>query len=97
MAKNRLSDLRDHLFEVLEGVKDGSIELDKAHTVCEVARQITAAACVQVKFMQVAGEQLGQNLELADASFFTHQAPEHRALPAHKPTDKPNGKGALPE
>jgi hypothetical protein len=86
MAKNRLSDLRDHLFEALEGVKDGTMELDKAKTICEISRQITDTARVQVKFMQVAGEQLGQTMEPTDAGFFTHEAPEpKKALTSGKP------------
>lgn len=33
MARNKIEDLRNHLFEVIEALKDGDIEMDKAQTI----------------------------------------------------------------
>lgn len=58
MAKNKLTDLRDHLFETLESLKDkdNPMELDRAKAVCGVAQQIIDSAKVEVDFLEVTGE-----------------------------------------
>jgi hypothetical protein len=51
MPKNKLSDLRDHLFETLEALKDPdnmAMSSAKAHAVCEVADRIIDIAKVEV-------------------------------------------------
>lgn len=55
MAKNKISDLRDHLFETIEGLKDGSIDIDKAKAISTVASTIIDSARVEVKFLEVVG------------------------------------------
>jgi hypothetical protein len=55
MAKNRMSDLRDHLFEALEALKDPDkpMDLDRAGAVCQVAQTLINAAKVEVDAMKV--------------------------------------------
>ncbi len=48
MAKNKIEHLRDHLFETIEMLKDGDMELDKARTIAEVAQVIINSAKVEV-------------------------------------------------
>ena len=40
MARNKIEHLRDHLFETIEMLKDGDMDLDKARTIAEVAQVI---------------------------------------------------------
>ena len=35
MAKNKIIDLRNHLFETIERLKDGDMEIDKARAIAE--------------------------------------------------------------
>jgi hypothetical protein len=58
MPKNKLSDLRNHLFETLEALKDEDkpMDLDRAKAVCNVASQIIDTARVETKFLEVTGE-----------------------------------------
>ena len=37
MARNKIEDLRDHLFETIEMIKEGDMELDKAKAIAELA------------------------------------------------------------
>jgi hypothetical protein len=63
-AKNSLEDLRDHLFETLEALRDEEkpMEIDRARAVSEVASQIIESAKVEVKFLEVTGEAASSQL-----------------------------------
>jgi hypothetical protein len=54
-AKNKMSDLRDHLFETLEALRDeeNPMEIDRAKAICKVADTLIDSARVEVKFMEV--------------------------------------------
>jgi hypothetical protein len=53
MARNKIEDLRNHLFEIIEALKEGEIEMDKAKTIADVAQVIVNSAKVEVDFMKV--------------------------------------------
>lgn len=55
--KNKMTDLRNHLFETLEALKDKEkpMELDRARAVCDVSKQIIDTAKVEVDFVKAAG------------------------------------------
>lgn len=57
MVKNKISDLRNHLFETLEALKDEEkpMELDRARAIADVARVIVETGKVEVKFLEVTG------------------------------------------
>lgn len=54
MAKNKISDLRDHLFETLEALKDpdNPMALDRAKAVCDVAQVLINSAKVEVDLVK---------------------------------------------
>ena len=55
--KNKMDDLRDHLFETLEMLKDPDCDLDiqKAKTIAEIGRVLVDSARVEVEFMKESG------------------------------------------
>lgn len=55
--KNRIQDLRDHLFATLEALRDQDkpLELDRARAVAEVAQVIINSAKVEVDFLRTGG------------------------------------------
>lgn len=55
MAKDKIQDLRNHLFETIEMLKDGDIEIDKAKAISEVAQVIINSAKVEVQFLKEMG------------------------------------------
>jgi CO dehydrogenase/acetyl-CoA synthase delta subunit len=56
-VKNKIDDLRNHLFETLEALKDDEkpMELDRARAIAEVAKVIVNSAKVEVDFLKVTG------------------------------------------
>jgi hypothetical protein len=55
--KNKIADLRNHLFETLEALKDEEkpMELDRARAIADVSRVIVDSAKVEVNFLKVTG------------------------------------------
>lgn len=77
MAKNRLTDLRDHLFETIEALKDADkpMDIERARTISLVAQAIIHSAKVEVDMVKaVNGIRPG-------SAFFGEIREESRALP----------------
>jgi hypothetical protein len=56
-VKNKIDDLRNHLFETLEALKDDEKPMDitRAKAIADVARVIVDSAKVEVSFLKVSG------------------------------------------
>ncbi len=54
MAKNKISDLRDHLFETIEALKDPDkpMDLERAKAISDVAQTIINSAKVEVDLVK---------------------------------------------
>jgi hypothetical protein len=52
---NDISALRAHLFAALQGVKDGSLDLDQARAVNELGKTLIDTAKVEVEYLRVTG------------------------------------------
>lgn len=80
-AKNKITDLRDHLFETLEALRDDEkpMEIARAKAVADVAKAIIESAKVEVAFLKTTGGVSGTGFipELQDAPV----APMNRRLP----------------
>lgn len=65
MPQNKLSDLRNHLFETLEALKDKDepMAVDRAKAIAEVSREIINSAKVELEAYEILGE-------VAEAPFF---------------------------
>lgn len=55
--KNKIEDLRNHLFAALEalGDKESPMEIERAHAIADVAQTIINSAKVEVDYMKIAG------------------------------------------
>lgn len=55
--KNKISDLRNHLFETLEALKDEEKPMDiaRARAISDVAQTIIASARVEIEFLEATG------------------------------------------
>lgn len=55
--KNKIDDLRNHLFETLEALKDDEkpMEISRARAIADVAKVIVESAKVEVDFLKVSG------------------------------------------
>lgn len=65
MAKNKLQDLRDHLFETIENLKDPEkpMEIQRAVAISQVANAIINSAKLEVRAMEYYGQQDGHGAE----------------------------------
>jgi hypothetical protein len=87
--RNKIDDLRNHLFETLEALKDDEkpMELERARTIAEVAKQIVESAKVEVAFLKVTGAVRSTDFLPVDN---TLRVPIGRQLPGHgNGTQKP--------
>lgn len=79
--KNKITDLRDHLFATLEALadKENPMELERAQTIAEVAQVVVNSAKVEVEFLKVTGKVGGSEfLEAQRAPAL--EAPKPRAM-----------------
>src|SRR5258707_10796433 len=76
MAKNKISDLRDHLFETLEALKDTGkpMDLERARVISDVAQTIINTAKVEVDLVKAVSA-------CAPGSGFFNLPEESRQLP----------------
>ncbi len=61
--KNKLEDLRDHLFETLEALRDEEkpLDIERAKAISQVAQTIIDSAKVEVHFLEVTGQEGGSS------------------------------------
>jgi hypothetical protein len=80
-VKNKISDLRNHLFETLEALKDEEkpMDLARARAISDVAQTIIDTAKVEIEFMEVTGEM--EQTEFFDSLRLTEGADRGDARP----------------
>ncbi len=64
MARNKINDLRDHLFATLEALQDEKepMDLDRARAIADVAQVIINSAKVEVDFLKATGRAEGTDI-----------------------------------
>ncbi|WP_269633180.1 hypothetical protein [Pelomonas sp. BJYL3] len=55
MSNKSITDLRATLFDILAGVKDGTIDIDRARAANDVAKTIVDTAKVEVDYLRTVG------------------------------------------
>jgi hypothetical protein len=57
VAKNKIADLRDHLFETIEGLKDKDNPMDvkRAQAISSAAQAIIGTAKLEVQYLRLVG------------------------------------------
>lgn len=90
MPRNKIGDLRNHLFEALERLKDEEdpekleVELKRAKAVASLGQTIINSATVEVQFLEATGAR-------QDGQFFDETRPE-RQLEAGRVTTMPSSR-----
>lgn len=79
--KNKMVDLRNHLFATLEALADTDkpMEIDRARVIAEVAREITNTAKVEVDFLRATDSVRGTGFIPDDSSIIEGQTPKRLA------------------
>lgn len=85
--KNKITDLRNHLFAQLERLGDESLkgdelkeELGRAKAIGQVASQITDSARVEVDYLKVTGQKQGSDFLPAPDGGSNNLLPSRRRL-----------------
>jgi hypothetical protein len=80
--KNKIEDLRDHLFATLEALRDKEkpMEIERALAISEVANSIIESAKVEVKFLDLVGGK-GSGFVGDAATLPDTRTPKDAALP----------------
>lgn len=85
-TRNKIEDLRNHLFETLEALRDPEkpMDLDRAKAVSEVSKVIIESAKVEVDFLRVTGAMAGSGFIPVDQAGLPKGASKEgpKALPA---------------
>lgn len=67
MSKKNIDDLRELLFETIEGVKSGKLDIDRAKVIGDLSQVMVNTAAVEVKYAQATGQKGSSFLEKAEA------------------------------
>jgi len=89
--KNKIDDLRNHLFETLEALKDEEkpMDLERARTIAEVAKVVVASAKVEVDCMRVTGAVRGTGFIPEDR--YLEEKPAEGPKPVERPEPAARG------
>lgn len=98
-TKNKMTDLRNHLFETLERLNDTSAgnelklgaEIDRAKAICEVAQTIINSAKAEIDYLKVTGQGERARSEFLDVTETKPALPAPRVQPANVVTPAGNG------
>lgn len=93
MAKN-IADLRDLLFEAIEGVRSGSLDIDKAKTINELSKTLVDTGRAEIDNAKITGAMSGEFLDTSTAHRLPapgQQTQERTALGVRTTTTLPNG------
>ena len=66
MAKKNIDDLRELLFATIEGVKAGTLDVDRAKMIGELSQVMVNSAKVEVEYAKATGQKGSGFLEKAD-------------------------------
>lgn len=83
MAKNKIQDLRNHLFETIELLKDdeSKMSIDRAKAIADVAQVIINTAKLEVDFIRATDQLEG----IYPSTGFIEPEPKTKALNGAKP------------
>lgn len=78
---NTINDLRTTLFETLQAVKSGGIELDRAKAICDISQTIINTAKAETDFAKATGAHVRSALiESGDPHRVAMTAPDRPSL-----------------
>lgn len=66
MSKKNIDDLRELLFSTIEGVKAGTLDVDRAKVIGDLSQVMVNTAAVEVKYAQATGQKGSTFLEKAE-------------------------------
>lgn len=88
--KNKIEDLRNHLFETMEALKDPEkpMDIDRAKAIAAVAKEVIETAKVEVDFLRVTGAANGSGFITSDRQLPEAKAAKRAQLPPGNGKDR---------
>lgn len=90
-----VAELRRHLFETLQAVRAGSIDLDRAKMVNDIGRTLIESARVEVAFLEATGGERSAFLEASTKPAAPALSPPPESAPQAPQATWPPGVGQL--
>lgn len=86
MARNKIADLRNHLFETIEALKDDEkpMDLERARAISEVAQTIINSAKVEVDLLKAVSSSRPASLEFFGLPEESRELPKLQRFPLPK-------------
>lgn len=79
---NDIKELREHLFDTLRGVKDGSFDIERAKAMNEVASVLIQTAKVEIDYVRATGAETNTGFLESGAKAALPMPPVNRGLAA---------------
>lgn len=79
-----INDLRTVLFETLRGVKEGTIEIDRAKAVSELSQNIINTAKVEIDYAKAGGRVTSDFLEVTNGTPALSDGPQPVVTRTHR-------------
>ena len=63
-----INELREHLFATLRGIQDGSVDVDRARAVSDIAQTLINTAKVEIDYLRATGRDTGTGFVPVDTA-----------------------------
>ena len=83
MSKN-INDLRKTLFETLQGVKDGTVSVEKAKAVSDLSQNIINTAKVEIDYLKAGGKVTSEFIEVSQLKQVGNTGPQPVVTRTHR-------------
>ena len=83
MSQN-INDLRKTLFETLQGVKDGTVSVEKAKAVSDLSQNIINTAKVEIDYLKAGGKVTSEFIEVSQLKQVGDTGPQPVVTRTHR-------------
>lgn len=83
MSQN-INDLRETLFDTLQSVKAGTIDLDRAKAISELSQNIINTAKVEIEYLKAGGNVSSDFLEIKNVTPALNSGPQPVVTRSHR-------------
>lgn len=83
MSQN-INDLRKTLFETLQGVKDGTVSVEKARAVADLSQNIINTAKVEIDYLKAGGKVTSEFIEVSQPKQLESTGPQPVITRVHR-------------
>jgi len=83
-VSQNINDLRKTLFETLQGVKDGTVSVEKARAVADLSQNIINTAKVEIDYLKAGGKVTSEFIEVKQIKQLDGSGPQPVVTRVHR-------------